>query len=100
VLQTPHERLARRYDAAAPAWSGKMRLLGYCDACLGMVSRWPEERGRAGFDPVDRYSFPAGPPSRTSRGFLAVRRQAGGDEKGRPKTPLKSSRCAPGQFWA
>ncbi|MEX0327661.1 MAG: class I SAM-dependent methyltransferase [Ruegeria sp.] len=35
------ERLEQKYDAAAPGWSDKMRLLGYFDAYLGFLSADP-----------------------------------------------------------
>ncbi|WP_246227624.1 class I SAM-dependent methyltransferase [Roseobacter ponti] len=38
--------LDRRYAAAAPTWSDKMRLLGYLDAYLGFLSHMPPARHR------------------------------------------------------
>ncbi|SDW73979.1 Methyltransferase domain-containing protein [Ruegeria halocynthiae] len=35
------ERLGQKYDAAAPGWADKMRLLGYFDAYLGFLSADP-----------------------------------------------------------
>ncbi len=35
------ERLDQKYDAAAPGWADKMRLLGYFDAYLGFLSSDP-----------------------------------------------------------
>lgn len=46
--RTVSEALARRYDEAAAVWTDKMRLLGYYDAYLGMVSHWPGEGGPGG----------------------------------------------------
>lgn len=46
------DTLTRLYDSAAPAWTDKMRLLGYYDAYLGMVSHWPTQRIPAG-DVID-----------------------------------------------
>ena len=47
-MATHADHLTDRYDAVASRWTDKMRLLGYYDAYLGMVSHWPSERGRAG----------------------------------------------------
>ena len=35
------EQLGQKYDAAAPGWADKMRLLGYFDAYLGFLSADP-----------------------------------------------------------
>ncbi len=37
-----HTRLDQKYDAAAPGWADKMRLLGYFDAYLGFLSADPK----------------------------------------------------------
>ncbi|RBW53297.1 bifunctional 2-polyprenyl-6-hydroxyphenol methylase/3-demethylubiquinol 3-O-methyltransferase UbiG [Ruegeria sp. A3M17] len=45
------ERLDQKYDAAAPGWADKMRLLGYFDAYLGFLSIGSaDELGRNGLD--------------------------------------------------
>lgn len=38
---TSNDLLDQKYDAAAPSWSDKMRLLGYFDAYLGFLSSDP-----------------------------------------------------------
>lgn len=46
-----HNRLDQKYDAAAPGWADKMRLLGYFDAYLGFLSTAsPDGLGRCALD--------------------------------------------------
>ncbi len=40
--QAGSNRLDQKYDAAAPGWADKMRLLGYFDAYLGFLSADPK----------------------------------------------------------
>ncbi|CUH43138.1 class I SAM-dependent methyltransferase [Ruegeria atlantica] len=45
------DKLAQKYDAAAPGWADKMRLLGYFDAYLGFLSIGSaDDLGRNGLD--------------------------------------------------